>query len=273
MRNLPSYLREHSYSSLGTPGKGNFEQSNDKGFHLSEWLRKEPAAVQAHTDHLDAFTRDRTGWLGICSAHGRLSANEQNDRRVYVDIGGSLGRDALMFRRRFPNVNGKTIAQDIPKVIADASKALPPNSGLELEGADFFESQPMKRADLYLLHYILYDWADKDCLRIVNNTKAASKLTFASAKQLITIDKRNRATLSNILVLITQAARRGSPVEKPSNMILSLPRVRPHLFLGNNTMILEIVASCQGLTGSYTGLLVCRLLMDILEATLPAGKL
>lgn len=61
-------------------------------------------------------------------------------------------------------------------------------------------------------------------------------------------------------------------VEIPSNMILSLPRVKPNLFLGANMLILGIVASCQGLTGSYAGLLVCRFLMGIFGATLPAGK-
>jgi hypothetical protein len=54
-------------------------------------------------------------------------------------------------------------------------------------------------------------------------------------------------------------------VEVPSNMIMSL-------FLGGNMFALGIVASCQGLTGSYAGLLVCRFLMGIFEATLPAGK-
>lgn len=55
-------------------------------------------------------------------------------------------------------------------------------------------------------------------------------------------------------------------------MIMSLPREKPNLFLGGNMMILGIVSSCQGLTGSYAGLLVCRFLMGIFEATLPAGK-
>ena len=61
-------------------------------------------------------------------------------------------------------------------------------------------------------------------------------------------------------------------VEVPSNIIMSLPRVRPNLFLGSNMLILGVVASCQGLTASYAGLLVCRFLMGIFEATLPAGE-
>jgi MFS family permease len=54
-------------------------------------------------------------------------------------------------------------------------------------------------------------------------------------------------------------------VEIPSNMIMGLPRVKPSMFL------LGIISMCQGLTQTYGGLLACRFLMGILEATLPAG--
>ncbi|KAH7132175.1 major facilitator superfamily domain-containing protein [Dendryphion nanum] len=60
-------------------------------------------------------------------------------------------------------------------------------------------------------------------------------------------------------------------IEIPSNIIMSLPRVKPNLFLGTNMFILGIVATCQGLTASYGGILALRFLMGIFEATLPAG--
>ncbi|KAF2126743.1 MFS general substrate transporter [Dothidotthia symphoricarpi CBS 119687] len=61
-------------------------------------------------------------------------------------------------------------------------------------------------------------------------------------------------------------------VEVPSNLIMSLPRVRPNVFLGCNMFLLGIVSTCQGLTTSYGGLLALRFLMGIFEATLPAGS-
>ncbi|KAJ8119144.1 hypothetical protein OPT61_g37 [Boeremia exigua] len=60
-------------------------------------------------------------------------------------------------------------------------------------------------------------------------------------------------------------------IEVPSNLIMGLPRVRPNIFLGINMFLLGIVATCQGLTQSYGGLLALRFLMGIFEATLPAG--
>ena len=61
-------------------------------------------------------------------------------------------------------------------------------------------------------------------------------------------------------------------IEVPSNLIMGLPRVRPNVFLGINMFLLGIVATCQGLTRSYGGLLALRFLMGIFEATLPAGQ-
>lgn len=61
-------------------------------------------------------------------------------------------------------------------------------------------------------------------------------------------------------------------IEVPSNLIMGLPRVRPNIFLGANMLVLGVIATCQGLTRSYGGLLALRFLMGIFEATLPAGQ-
>ncbi|KAF2817374.1 MFS general substrate transporter [Mytilinidion resinicola] len=60
-------------------------------------------------------------------------------------------------------------------------------------------------------------------------------------------------------------------VEIPSNLIMSLPRVKPNWFLGLNVLILGIVSTCQGLSHSYSGFLAVRFFMGIFEAILPSG--
>lgn len=62
-------------------------------------------------------------------------------------------------------------------------------------------------------------------------------------------------------------------VEAPSNLIMSLPKVKPNWYLGVNMLVLGVVSMCQGLTASYHGMLAIRFLMGIFEATLPAGEL
>ncbi|KAL4937754.1 hypothetical protein BDV06DRAFT_226656 [Aspergillus oleicola] len=60
--------------------------------------------------------------------------------------------------------------------------------------------------------------------------------------------------------------------EIPSNMIMTLPWVRPNLWLGGLMFTLGILAMCQGFTHSYGGLLAVRFLMGIVETALPAGS-
>jgi MFS family permease len=51
---------------------------------------------------------------------------------------------------------------------------------------------------------------------------------------------------------------------------MSLPYIKPNLWLGGQCFILGLLVMCQGLTDSY-GLLGIRFLMGIVETGLPAG--
>ncbi|KAI0594065.1 major facilitator superfamily domain-containing protein [Biscogniauxia sp. FL1348] len=59
--------------------------------------------------------------------------------------------------------------------------------------------------------------------------------------------------------------------EVPANIILTLNKIRPGIFLGGQAFLLGVLGMCQGLTRSYGGLLTVRFLMGIFEASLPAG--
>lgn len=175
MRNMPQYIRDGNYGNLGIPGKGNFEQANGTGKRLFEWLNEHPEGFRAHTDHLNAFSTDRRGWLDTYPAQERLLDGSDLTSPMLVDIGGGLGRDVLSFERKFPSAKGQLVVQDLPEVIADLTTTLPSDSRVETQGHDFFTSQPIHGARAYLLHYILHDWSDADCLRILENIKTAMR--------------------------------------------------------------------------------------------------
>ncbi|KAK3191427.1 hypothetical protein K4F52_002638 [Lecanicillium sp. MT-2017a] len=60
-------------------------------------------------------------------------------------------------------------------------------------------------------------------------------------------------------------------VEIPSNLFMSLNKIKPNQWLAGAMLILGVVSTCQGLTRSYGGLLACRFIMGIMEAALPPG--
>ena len=74
--------------------------------------------------------------------------------------------------RANPELNGGVF--DLPHIVpaaAEAAKAEGLDERFTTVGGDFFESVPA--ADLYVLKYILHDWDDANCVRILRNCRTA----------------------------------------------------------------------------------------------------
>ncbi|EPS64988.1 hypothetical protein M569_09791, partial [Genlisea aurea] len=76
-----------------------------------------------------------------------------------VDVGGGIGAALNMIVSKHPRIRG--INFDMPRVIEHA----PSYPGVEHIGGDMFESVP--KGDAILLKWILHDWSDEDCNRIL----------------------------------------------------------------------------------------------------------
>lgn len=117
-------------------------------------------------------------------------ANIGDQDVLLVDIGGSLGHDLSEFRRKWPQVPGRLILQDLPKVVEQA-RSMDLDPAIELMTHDFFTEQPIKGerdtkpckamtniisgARAYYMHSVLHDWTDDDCRRILANIIPAMK--------------------------------------------------------------------------------------------------
>lgn len=70
------------------------------------------------------------------------------------------------------NPDLKGIVFDLPHVV-ESAKVAAAHAGLQQRvtviGGDFFKEVP--ESDLYLLRYILHDWNDQECIRILENCR------------------------------------------------------------------------------------------------------
>ncbi|TVU11058.1 hypothetical protein EJB05_44620, partial [Eragrostis curvula] len=87
------------------------------------------------------------------------------DIEVLVDVGGGNGTTLQMIRNRYKNIRG--INYDLPYVIAQAASI----EGVEHVGGSMFDNIPHGNA--VLLKWILHDWGDKECIKILKNCHAA----------------------------------------------------------------------------------------------------
>lgn len=73
---------------------------------------------------------------------------------------------------------------ELHSVIAKEDRLWAPKLGVEdrctYEVGDMFQEVP--KADVYLMKYILHDWEDEDCIRILSNVHDAADCS--SSKQL-----------------------------------------------------------------------------------------
>ncbi|XP_058086205.1 caffeic acid 3-O-methyltransferase-like [Magnolia sinica] len=78
-----------------------------------------------------------------------------------VDVGGGVGSTLNMIVSKYPQIMG--INFDLNHVIADA----PAYTGVVHVGGDMFVSVP--RAEAIFMKWILHDWSDKHCMKLLNN--------------------------------------------------------------------------------------------------------
>lgn len=86
---------------------------------------------------------------------------------LVVDVGGSRGHVSVHLAQRFPHL--RFIVQDMPEVVKDAEENLPTDVAdrVSFVSHDMFSEQTVQGAQVYLLRYVLHDWPDKDCVRIL----------------------------------------------------------------------------------------------------------
>nr|QQH14892.1 caffeic acid 3-O-methyltransferae isoform 2 [Cirsium japonicum] len=82
-----------------------------------------------------------------------------------VDVAGGLGATLELIIAKYPNIKG--INFDLPHVIKEAT----PSQGVEHVGGDMFESVP--KGDAIFMKWILHDWGDDYCVRLLKNCWAA----------------------------------------------------------------------------------------------------
>ncbi|KAF2283289.1 hypothetical protein GH714_043660 [Hevea brasiliensis] len=84
-----------------------------------------------------------------------------------VDVGGGTGTVAKAIAKAFPQLD--CIVFDLPHVVA----GLQGTDNLKYVGGNLFEEIPP--SDAILLKWILHDWSDKECVKIMKQCKEAIK--------------------------------------------------------------------------------------------------
>ena len=167
---LPDYFQQKGWKNPDNVYDGPFQFAMGTKRHYFDFLASKPYYQQAFNTVMTISHRRRgQNWFNFFPVEEKLRV-ENASHPLLVDVGGSQGGDIIAFKEKYPDLPGRLILQDLPIVI-EAAEDIPP--GIEAQGYDFFEEQPVKRARAYYLRTVLHDWPDKQALQILARVREA----------------------------------------------------------------------------------------------------
>lgn len=98
-----------------------------------------------------------------------VNAYDFSNYKNVVDLGGAEGQLLKVIKQNYPHI--KPILFDLPHAIAQA-KANDSEGVLEYVEGDFFQSVP-SAIDCYIIKYVLHNWNDEDCIKILKKCREA----------------------------------------------------------------------------------------------------
>ncbi|MFF1463343.1 methyltransferase [Streptomyces sp. NPDC058330] len=134
------------------------------GTSFFDWLAAVPGEAEVFTNAMTAMTRGLARQLA--------DVIDLKGTEVVVDVGGAGGNLVQTLMRRHPGLTG--VVLDLPHVgsEAEASAAgLGVTGRFTFVGGDFFDEVPS--GDVHLLKFVLHDWDDDACVRVLRNCRAA----------------------------------------------------------------------------------------------------
>jgi len=137
------------------------------GRPLFDYLAQHPEKERVFAASMASISGTENAAIARAYPFGKL--------RQLVDVGGAHGHLLAAILRKHKKLRG--VLYDQPQVVAGASQSgflagADLAARCEVRGGSFFDAVPAG-ADAYLMKYILHDWDDEKCLRILGHCRDA----------------------------------------------------------------------------------------------------
>ena len=149
MPKLPDYLASLNYRNPDDRHNSFFGFAHKTDLNMYEWLQAHPEQMKIFNDFqtANAELNEESVQRILASLLDNPGTNadqseQDNNKVLFVDVGGGRGEALRKFRRNHPELRGRVIIEDLPKVIEGQEV----EEGVEAIAHDFFTPQPVTGA-------------------------------------------------------------------------------------------------------------------------------
>ena len=139
---LPAYLEAKNYENPTDAMDTAFHVAHHTTDHVMTFIATKPDFQKAFQMYMSGFNEGRSSWMDIFPVKENLGTDARDDQAavMFVDIGGGMGHEAVALKKRFPDLPGRFVVQDLPQVVSGQTLV----AEVESMAHDFFTPQPLK---------------------------------------------------------------------------------------------------------------------------------
>lgn len=163
-------IKSKSFAQVDAAGNAAWHYCDEGYQSFYDWLHRE------HPHYADAMAHAFKGYgnIGIMGTLVDYPWDSIQAGGVVVDVGSGAGHLLLPVLQYNPTLRGvvQDIAEILPTARANFGKNLP-GANVKYDVIDFFQEQPRKHAEVYLLRWILHDWSDEHVVKLLSRVANA----------------------------------------------------------------------------------------------------
>lgn len=149
---MPGFLRQNNYQDVTDSKATVFQPAHKTDLDSYTWFSQNPQHLVPLINYMAVEQNNRGRWLNEYPIERHTEGWDPN-LPVFVDMGGNVGQYCAMFKKRFPDVPGRVILQDLPDTLIRATQT----PGVETFAHDFFEPQPLKGKLCLNVDHLLFE--------------------------------------------------------------------------------------------------------------------
>lgn len=149
---MPEFFAENNYQDITSTTHTPFQKAFNTKLTSFEWLVQNPKQfgyLQKVMTAMEGLEWTEGFNLIDTEAHKIPSSPPQpTEKPFFVDVGGGHGHQCVQLGKKYPNLLGRLVLQDLPEAVDKLS----PIEGVKAEAYDFFQKQPITGwSRLYIL--------------------------------------------------------------------------------------------------------------------------